>query len=91
MTLAINVIDRLDPNNKMHHQLQPKKTKVYMCSISHFYIAAKRCFTCSLLLTRRNALALMWQSIKRRLVHGVALPIKISFTAVKKFYCEIIL
>ena len=28
MTLAINVIDRLDPNNKMHHQLQPKKIKV---------------------------------------------------------------
>ena len=28
MALAINVIDRRGPSNKMRHQLQPKKTKV---------------------------------------------------------------
>ena len=28
MALAIDVINRRDPSNKMHCQLQPKKTKV---------------------------------------------------------------
>ena len=28
MVLAIDVIDRCDPSNKMHRQLQPKKVKV---------------------------------------------------------------
>ena len=28
MAIAINIIDRRDPNNEMHHQSQPKKTKV---------------------------------------------------------------
>ena len=28
MALAVDVIDRCDLSNKMHRQLQPKKTKV---------------------------------------------------------------
>ena len=28
MALAVDFIDRCGPSNKMHHQLQPKKTKV---------------------------------------------------------------
>ena len=28
MALAIDVIDRRDPSNEMHRQLQPKKTEV---------------------------------------------------------------
>ena len=28
MALAVDVIDRHDPTNEMHHQLQAKKTKV---------------------------------------------------------------
>ena len=39
MALAINVIDRHGPSNKIHHQLQPKKTKAN--AILALYIAAK--------------------------------------------------
>ena len=28
MALAVDVINRRGPSNEMHHQLQPKKTKV---------------------------------------------------------------
>ena len=47
MALAVNVIDRCGPSNKMCHQLQPKKTKVML-----YYIAGKK------VLTRQSALVL---------------------------------
>ena len=40
MSLAVNVIDRRGPSNEIHHQLQPKKTKVKLY-ILPVYITAK--------------------------------------------------
>ena len=40
MALAVNVIDRHGPRNKMRRQLQPMKTKVCEAALA-IYIAAK--------------------------------------------------
>ena len=53
MALVIYIIDRHDPSNEMRHQLQPKKTKVRLRSISHLY-SSKRHFTHPSLLTRQS-------------------------------------
>ena len=43
MALAIDVIDKCSPSNKMRRKLQPKKTKVRLYNKYYlaFYIAAK--------------------------------------------------
>ena len=59
MALAINVIDRRGPGNKIHCQLQPKKTKVQCKAVLAVYIrSSKRHFTHPSLLTRQSALVL---------------------------------
>ena len=55
MALAVDVIDRRGPSNKMHRHLEPKKTMVML------YIRvynSNRCFTRPSLLTRGSTLVL---------------------------------
>ena len=49
MTLAVDTIHGRGPSNKMHPQLQPKKTKVRL------YYSNNRCYKRCTLLTRRSA------------------------------------